>query len=334
VPLRLPIFIICFAFTLLSSNVNSAETPSAQQKQPSSSKSKTPDGNTQPQKSPTPVIQQGTPEATERHSYQIENYNYNPDKGWDWPAIVEAISTLGLLSFAGWQMHFITRSTRATEIAARASESNAASVEKTIKFIETQAKAAADQAEAAKSSAETTRTALRVDRPYLLLEKAILSGVWRRNTMGEFTDKLTDEDKFEPVATFYFRNCGKGPVIFHKILIRLIAANELPKLKNFTDCREIDIRTEVLPIGESYEVESSWWDTWDFKNTKAAKATLDESKTLIVYGCVYYRDVVDNLYETGFLWRFKPESLIKPGDFELTVPASFHRGPREYNYST
>jgi hypothetical protein len=99
------------------------------------------------------ATKQGVPETANRHIYQIENYNYNPGSGWDWPTIIEALSTLALVGFAGWQMGFIRQTTRATRDAADAARENAIAAK-----------------EAANATVQHAEFVAQIERPWLIVK--------------------------------------------------------------------------------------------------------------------------------------------------------------------
>src|SRR5881628_685325 len=84
--------VLAISALLLCRVGESAETPGPQQEQRSSGENKPPKSDTRPENLPAPTIQQGTPKTPDRYSYQIENYNYNSEKSWNWPSILQAIS--------------------------------------------------------------------------------------------------------------------------------------------------------------------------------------------------------------------------------------------------
>jgi hypothetical protein len=190
------------------------------------------------------------------------------------PGIVEAVSTLGLLGFALWQMGFVRRSTTATENAANAASENAI---------------------ASKTAAEATNKALRAERPYLLVEKINLYGFPPKPPSS-----LDDLDSAITAATFTLKNYGKGPALIEDVVVKLSIVSELPGPKDFRECKEWKATIDAVAPNGCFMVPSSLVDAG--VPDEVIQAVIDKSKMLIAYGRVRYKDVFDNSYETGFFW--------------------------------
>jgi hypothetical protein len=117
------ILILCAMFP--SGATESATTLAAESTKNAAGDDSTPDDNTRADKSKSSSIIPSTAQPAETYTYQIENYYYNSVNGWNWLGIVAALSTLGLVIFAAWQMWFVKQSARATEIAAEAAKKSA-----------------------------------------------------------------------------------------------------------------------------------------------------------------------------------------------------------------
>ncbi len=202
-----------------------------------------------------------------------------------------------------------------------------------------------------------TKLALKVDRPYLILEHAQLTGVLpgddpvikEPRQLGE----LTLPPRFFPRVVLTFRNYGKGPVIFKEGLIRIDTFSTLPAPRDFSGCEPIGLQVNAVRAGgkwhplAQFNFEADWSAL--FPDIAARR------KTLIAYGCVRYTDPVgESTYETGFCWLFIPPrtelhkmpkgvtDLLAPyrapgaPDPEAPIlsqmPGDFLRGPKTHNY--
>lgn len=146
------ILILCAMF--LSGATGPAKTLAGEPTKNSTSDDRAPDSGTTADKLPS-LINPATAQPAETYTYQIENYYYNSVDGWNWPGIVAALSMLGLVIFAAWQMWFVKRSARATEIAAEAAKKSA---------------------DAAANNAIATRELANLERPWIIVGKKSLIG--------------------------------------------------------------------------------------------------------------------------------------------------------------
>jgi hypothetical protein len=209
----------------------------------------------------------------------------------------------------------------------------------------------------ASSSAKVARLALKVDRPYLILEHAQITGVLRGDDpIRKETpqpDELTIPPRFSPRVVLSFRNYGKGPVIFGEGIIRIDAFATLPPARDFSGCKRMGLQANAVRAGgiwrplAQFNLEADW--TALFPDIAA------ERKSLIAYGCVRYTDPIGkDTYETGFCWIFipprtefqtMPKSVIEllgpyrsPGapdpqtPIPIKMPGDFRRGPKTHNY--
>jgi hypothetical protein len=253
---------------------------------------------------------------------------------WDYlPPWLEAGATLLLVVFAIFQMHFVRRTTTASEVASTAAK---------------------DSAAAAKESADAAKLAVQSDRPYMLVAEAKLKGVISDDTrtiepnanvlkvVSEFLkkpEKLNPHNEFLPRAEFLFKNYGKGPARIVQLVAGMSLVRVLPKPKDFFGC--MPIRTSHVGVGngEPLLVENIfgldlWLSETDIDDIGA------ERKKLIVYGKLTYSDIrtIPDPYEAGFLWIFSPPRPFSVGGGKpiesLVIPSSFSAGPDEYNINT
>lgn len=204
---------------------------------------------------------------------------------------------------------------------------------------------------------QVTKLALKIDRPYLVLERAQLTGVLRGDDPifkePPQLDQLTIPPRFSPRVVLEFRNYGKGPVIFGEGLIRIDAFAELPPARDFSGCERMGLQANAVPAGgewhplAQFNFEADWGAL--FPDIAAGR------KSLIAYGCVRYTDPVGkDTYETGFCWIFIPprtelhtmpkgvRELLAPyrapgapdpeAPIATKMPGDFRRGPQTHNY--
>jgi len=148
------ILILCAIF--LSGATESATTLAAESTKNAAGDHSTPVDNTGADKSKSSSIIPSNAQPAETYTYQIENYYYNSANRWNWPGIVAALSTLGLVLFGAWQMWFVKRAARATEIAAEAAKKSA---------------------EAAANNVIATRELANLERPWIIVSKKSLIGL-------------------------------------------------------------------------------------------------------------------------------------------------------------
>jgi hypothetical protein len=162
----------------------------------------------------------------------IYNEYYQTGPLGNLPTWLEAIATIGLLVFAGWEVDYVRRSTAATEIASKAASDNAI--------------AAKDAAEATKRYAEVAKLALRAERPFLFIEeqsvhshpiaksfnslKELLTGKFERPDITR--DTLSQKDKYESAElqmSFVLFNRGRGIAIIDRIKIKTLLGHGMIK---------------------------------------------------------------------------------------------------------
>jgi hypothetical protein len=169
----------------------STETPKPQPKQSPSSEAKPQSSDQISSPTVAASIQSETTPTATICCAKTEAYYYPPKDSWDWPGIVEAISTLGLLLFAGWQMGFVRQSTKSMNVAAMA------------------AREAADTAERALSHAERAWLAFEiVDIQGLNYVRARIERLFP--TLREPVDSPTVEI-IKMRVSYRLNNCGRTP---------------------------------------------------------------------------------------------------------------------------
>jgi hypothetical protein len=249
---------------------------------------------------------------------------------------------------------------KAAKAAAKAAE---ASLEFTKNANEQNLRIAAQSSEATRQSAEIAQLALTAERPYLVVEKASLEGVIRQkekkdpvNSSGildnivrylTLYEELNEPSRFIPSAVFTFKNYGKGAAIIDELVARISLVTVPPPEGDFSSCMQFSIEREAVGPGDEWN--ETRIASADFISSEADLSDLTKQvKTLIVYGCVKYRDVSKTRpegYRTEFYWIFEPPrpfDLLKgkpvdPADFvltTLTLPHGFSRGPKARNQTT
>jgi hypothetical protein len=188
--------------------------------------------------------------------------------------------------------------------------------------------------ETSRKSLEIAELALKADRPYLLIQKALLDRIMQ---VGTGVDGAIDEYKhFSPRAYFTFRNYGKGPALLEEAVIRLYPLPELQDAGDFTDCKkaQIDYESgrEAIGVGEPWEISNEIIDSLisepDYKEIVAG------TKKITVWGQLKYRDVFNNPYETAFCWILEPPQLTYRMDQRpIMLIGRFLRGPATHNYA-
>lgn len=202
------ILILCAMF--LSNATEAATTLTAESTKDAASDDSTPVNNTHSDKSESSSI---NPSA-ETYRYQIDNYYYNSMNGWNWPGIVAALSTLGLVIFGAWQMRFVKRSAKATEIAA---------------------KAAQQSAEAAANSVIATRELANLERPWIIVGKQSLIGF-----------PLEERSIISPIQieiSWELTNVGRSPGLITSVSKAIVCAPLI-------DVPEPFYADDPLPAGE------------------------------------------------------------------------------------
>ena len=144
--------------------------------------------------------------------------------------------------------------------------------------------------------ARFTYQLVHTDRPYLLVQSAQLTRLLP--AQGDPPSLLKGD--FQPSATLYVRNFGKGPCIIDNVSFALEPVAKIPKARNYQRCEAHQPDVGALASGESHKLklEGRYLSPDDFD------AIRRETKRLILYGVLAYRDVFNSRYETGFFWTF------------------------------
>lgn len=248
---------------LLNDTGESATTPNLQPNQGAKSHNPGRNSEAQTNKAESSLINPGTKEATGKYTYKIENYYYNSADGWNWPAIIAAGSTLGLVLFAAWQMCFVRRTTKATEVAAQA----------------------------AQKSAEAVDASLHVYRPFIVIRKPTVDST-----------QIPQLHRRVPTAVkIKVRNYGIGPADVINYFVRAEVfdwAGDDPPAPVYSEnesCHTID--SVIKPEGEN-ELATLWFDISQNDFT----AILNDRKRLAFHGIIYYRGGPEKIYWTRFFW--------------------------------
>jgi hypothetical protein len=212
---------------------------------------------------------------------------------------------------------------------------------------------------AAKESAIAASLSLKNDRPFLILERAELTGVLRGDEPIDQEsvqlDELKGPPRFFPRVILTFLNYGRGPAILSEGLIQIDAVSELLRPRDFSNCKTMELQANAVSTDKEWSPLAEFNFEADWKMLFPAIA--DGSKTLIVYGCIRYTDLIGkDIFETGFCWRFVPprfeswempknvRELLEPyrdidapemsSAISTKMPGVFVRGPMTHNYNT
>lgn len=248
---------------LLNDTGEPATAPNLQPTQGTKSHNPTRSGEAHADKSESSLVNPATEEAADKYAYKIENYYYNSKNEWNWPAIVAAVSTLGLVIFAPWQVCFVRRTTKATEVAAQA----------------------------AQKSAEAVDASLHVYRPFIVIRKPNVDST----QIPQLRRRMPTTVKIK------IRNYGIGPADIVNYFVRAEVfdwAGDDPALPIYTQnevCHTID--SVLKPEGEN-ELITLWFDISEGDFT----AMLNDTKRLAFHGIIYYRGGPEKIYWTRFFW--------------------------------
>jgi len=265
--------ILCAMF--LSGATGLAETLTAESTKNAASDDSTPVDNTRADKSKSTSINPSTAQPAETYTYRIENYYYNSVNGWNWPGIVAALSTLGLVIFAAWQMCFVKRAAKATEIAAEAAKKSA---------------------EAAANSVIATRELANLERPWIIVSKKSLIGFPLEETsiispiQIEISSELT--------------NVGRSPGLITSVSKAIVCAPLI-------DIPEPSYTDDPLPAGELLIPPSGDHAQTSRKDISQEEfADFMTRKTCVMfYGRIQYYDTSRrDLHVTRFCYRWYIEN--------------------------
>jgi len=243
--------------------------------------------------------------------------NYQPSKDSLWPGI-EALSTLGLLIFAGWQMVFLRRSTKSMEIATQA------------------AREAADTAE---------RALVHAERAWLAFEVVDIQGgedVRARierllPTLREPADSLT-VDIIRMRIRYRFNNCGRTPARLIAGDIQFVCANPTRLNQEPVYQHTESMPESLMPPGLS-AINSKTVNLYPPRFEQFVK----NSENLIIFGYVRYRDVVGDprqepvTHETRFRMECRFPGYVRAPDGKVVFAGPWYfqyAGPNAYNRYT
>lgn len=305
--------LIALALLLAAVRGEGAKTPKPQPEQSTSSETK-PYGGGEISGPPKPALMQPRPTATTTPcSNHTENYYYPTETLWNWPGIIEALSTLGLLVFAGWQMCFLRQSIKAMEAATTA------------------AREAADTAERALILAERAWVAFEVVGIEGL--EQVRTGIERRSLFNpETVDVIT-------IAVSYrFNNCGKTParLIVGDVQFKNANPASLPSIPVYSP--RVEMPELLIPPGPS-AINSKRVELYP----PQFKQFIEGNEKLIIFGYVNYRDVVSDprkepiIHKTHFRMECRFPGYINTPDGKVAYlgPWFFeYDGPVAYNQFT
>ncbi len=314
-PLKLSFLLILIGSALfLNGAGESTETPSTQQKQRAETKTSAQQHDSNPNPFESPIKQSPTKIAPESSTYNIQNYNYNPQDGGNLPAWLQAIGTIGLLIFAWWQMWFMRRATKATETAANAARDNAIAAKESAETSKTNvaiskvladatvqsAHAAQRAAEAAQKSADVADTSLK------LLERAQIIVLFHRPfrpTSPELSYEIRNIGR--TFAKVKDSDCGFGAAL---------------------DLRQLEYEIKPKPIGDlptkmiAYpNIPIEMRNRPDIPLPPERAEGIEAGKEfLIVRGYVIYDDVFDVRHITRFCQVYRQAENNRGGGFVIT----------------
>jgi len=255
----------------LSGATGPAETLAAESAKSAASDDSTPGDNTHADKSKSSSIIPSTGPPAETYAYQIENYYYNSGNGWNWPGIVAALSTLGLVIFAAWQMCFVKRSAKATEIAAEAAKKSA---------------------EAAANNVIATRELANLERPWVIVSKKSLIGF-----------PLEETSIISPIQieiSWEITNVGRSPGIITSISTPVVCAPLI-------DSSEPSYTDDPLPAGELLIPPSGDHAQTSRKDISPEEfaAIMTRNRCVMFFGRIQYYDTARReLHVTRFCYRW------------------------------
>jgi hypothetical protein len=286
----------------------SAETPPPQPQQSAPTQSPPQQHSSPSGPSISATLQPASPPSPNHSETQTYNYYYYPEDPWNWSGAVEALSTLGLLGFALWQMSFVRRSTAATENAA---------------------KAASDSAVASKDSANATRnyveiaerTLYDVQRPWVLA----FTVKW---PSGVFPLPIGDDTTPAPAVIAYsFKNFGTTPAWLtdaQGLFIKTADLNNLPPEPVYFPS-DFTHEVVVAPDSPTSEVMLPLFPN-PMLTPEEIRSVERREWFLYAYGIIKYRDIHGRKHETRWGWvYFVPIGLDFTRNMRLAGPKAYNR---------
>jgi len=295
------LILIASVFLLSAARNVTAEGPSQANQQ---TQTETPAQQHDTVTSPSPtVINEETAEPIAASGATNIYNQYKQSSPWgDFPTWLEAIATIGLLVFAGWQIAFIRRTTKATEDSAKAASENAV--------------AAKDAAEATKKYAEVATRAFVSERPILIVVRMEQDPKqWGRH--------------FRP--SIYVRNCGNKPAIIERCTTNTCKDDSnIPTAVGTPDYErggEVPLQRTVLSSNEEMTIA---YGVRMLSESEAAEL-LTMERRLVIFGKIWYRDPSgawsDPPYTCPFYWYYSPPAVVWDN-------GGFYRGPKHLNQET
>jgi len=272
------ILILCAMF--LSHATEAATTLTAESTKNAASDDSTPVNNTHSDKSKSSSINPSTAPA-ETYTYRIENYYYNSVNGWNWLGIVAALSTLGLVLFGAWQMCFVKRSAKATEIAA---------------------KAAQQSAEAAANNVIATRELANLERPWIIVGK--------KSPIGFPLEETSIISPIQIEISWELTNVGRSPGLITSVSKAIVCAPLI-------DVPEPFYPDDPLPAGELLIPPSGDHAQTSRKDISQEEFAdlMTRNICIMFYGRVQYYDTSRrDLHLTRFCYRWYLENDRLMGD--------------------
>jgi hypothetical protein len=237
-------------------------------------------------------------------------YNqYKQSSSWgNVPTWLEAIATIGLVAFAFWQMHFIRRSTEATENAAKAAADNAVA-----------SRSAADATAAYARIAE--RSLFDIQRPWVL----VFSVKWPSGVFPLPADEATEP---QAVAIAYsYKNYGATPAWITDawaLFFKTTNLNNLPTEPLYF-LTTLPNEIPVAPDSPTAEVNLPLMPNIMLTPDEIRRVERREL-FLYAYGIIKYRDIHGRAHETrwGSVY-FVPLGLDIFRGMRLNGPPTYNR---------
>jgi len=251
--------------------------------------------------------------TAERGGTQTHNHDVQSSDGWNWPGWLQAGATLGLLIFAGWQMCFVRRSTKATEDAANAASDNAIASKAA-------AEASKQMAESSRESVQLAEDAIHTNRPHLFVTNVQAHRAQRR---GRRNEELIE-------GVVIVRNYGTGPgeITDYVARIELFPADKDPSPEGLYE------ENEGQPLEHPYygagdediDPERTGYKArittkWQREDNQLANIVANRER-LAIHGRLRYRGSAKRPYVSHFFWWIQVNRTM-----DLTPV----RGPKELN---
>jgi hypothetical protein len=206
--------------------------------------------------------------------------------------------------------------------------------------------------EAAKQSAvasarmvEISKLSLKADRPYILVLGARMGGVHPPTQESPGSAAMTVLGMIQPspsvlgflagytTGEITLQNFGKGPAIIDHIVAGMMLVNAIPPLRDFGNCRERKPAISVVSADKSFKLFDVSGPAYVL-NVEDSSSIRAGTKIFCLLGCLYYRDVFGEKYETGFCWKFSPKAerglmVGMPYNIDTII-----EGPDTHNFNT